>query len=75
MKILQGRVVSCKMQKTAVVAVKSWWKHPIYKKRMERTKKYKAHDEIGVKVGDRVKIQETRPISKEKRWRIIRKLT
>lgn len=73
-KVLRGVVVSTKMQKTAVVAVESWWKHPVYKKRIKRLKKYKAHDEAGVKEGDVVEIQETRPISKEKRWKIIRKL-
>ena len=74
MKNLKGVVVSTKMQKTAVVAVEKWWKHPIYKKRIKRTKKYKAHDEIGVKEGDLVEIKETRPISKEKRWRIVKVL-
>lgn len=72
MKNLKGTVISTKMQKAVVVAVESWWKRPIYKKRIKRTKKYKAHDEIGVKEGDLVEIKETRPISKEKGFKIVK---
>lgn len=71
MKKLIGTVVSTKMQKTAVVKVDAFWRHPIYGKRVKKTKKYLAHDELGVKEGERVKIGETRPISKRKRWRVI----
>lgn len=70
-----GTVVSNKMQKTVVVEVERWKKHPIYKKRYKVHKKYKAHDEKGeYKVGDKVLIEESRPISKEKRWRVIKKI-
>jgi len=72
MKILRGRVVSNKMEKTAVVTVDRFYHHPVYKKRVKKTKKYKADDRIGVKVGDIVEIQEVRPLSKEKRWKIIK---
>ena len=71
MKILTGTVVSTKMQKTAVVKVDSFWKHPIYEKRVKKSKKYLAHDKTGVKEGDKVRIGETRPISKRKKWAII----
>jgi len=71
-KVRIGQVVSDKMDKTVVVAVETLRRHPLYKKAIRRTKKYKVHDEANVcKVGDRVKILETRPLSKEKRWRII----
>lgn len=71
-KVRIGQVVSDKMDKTVVVAVETLWRHPLYKKAIRRTKKYKVHDEGNVcKVGDRVKILETRPLSKEKRWRVI----
>jgi small subunit ribosomal protein S17 len=66
-----GMVVGDKMQKTVVVAVESMLKHPLYKKPVRRTKRFKAHAEEGVcKVGDRVRIVETRPISKDKHWRV-----
>jgi len=71
MKVFEGIVVSTKMQKTAVVAVERIKVHPIYKKRLRIKKKYHVHDELGVKVGERVKIEECRPISKTKRWRIV----
>lgn len=75
-KVLQGRVVSTKMQKTVVVAVDRIVRHPIYKKAMTRTKRYKAHDEENSCVlGDIVRIIETRPLSKEKRWRVAEILT
>ena len=71
-KVRIGQVVSDKMDKTVVVAVETLRRHPLYKKAIKRTKKYKVHDEANVcKVGDRVKILETRPLSKEKRWRVI----
>lgn len=69
-----GAVVSNKMQKTVVVKVERIKEHPKYKKRYKVHKKYKAHDEKGeCKVGDKVIIEECRPMSKEKRWRVIKK--
>jgi len=71
-KIKLGRVVSNKMDKTVVVAVESYRPHPIYKKAVRRIKKFKAHDEQNAcHIGDMVKIEETRPLSKEKRWRVV----
>ena len=68
-----GVVVSDKMDKTVVVAVERLVQHPRYKKYIRRTKKYHAHDERNeCKVGDIVEIEETRPLSKTKRWRVIR---
>lgn len=67
-----GRVVSDKMDKTIVVAVETSVKHPLYGKIVKRTYKLKAHDENNeCKVGDMVKVMETRPLSKEKRWRLV----
>ncbi|MEG0166662.1 MAG: 30S ribosomal protein S17 [Ruthenibacterium sp.] len=67
-----GVVTSDKMDKTIVVAVKDSVQHPLYKKIMKRTVKFKAHDENNeCKVGDRVEIMETRPLSAEKRWRLV----
>ena len=67
-----GRVVSNKMDKTVVVAIQDSVKHPMYGKIMKRTVKRKAHDaENQCNVGDRVRIMETRPISKDKRWRLV----
>lgn len=74
MKTFIGRVVSTKMDQTAVVAVETKKMHPLYKKRFKKTKKYHAHDELGVKEGDLVKIVETRPISKTKKWKIVEKV-
>ena len=71
MKTLIGTAISIKMEKTAVVKVETFWKHPLYEKRVKKTKKYLAHDEIGVKQGDKVKIAETKPVSKRKRWKIL----
>lgn len=71
MKPLMGVVTSTKMTKTATVEVARIKVHPVYKKRFKVKKKYHAHDEIGVKEGDRVRIVETKPISKTKRWRIV----
>ena len=69
-----GRVVSDKMDKTVVVAVDFTVRHRIYQKAMRRTHKFKAHDEQNTcKTGDRVRIEETRPLSKEKRW-IVREI-
>ena len=71
-KVRIGKVVSDKMDKTIVVAVETYENHPLYKKRIKKTKKFKAHDENNIaKVGDRVKIMETRPLSKDKRWRLV----
>src|SRR5579885_3317548 len=67
-----GRVVSNKMQKTIVVAVESLKKHRIYKKTYKVTKRFKAHDETNAaNIGDIVRIEETRPLSKDKRWRLV----
>ena len=67
-----GEVVSNKMDKTIVVAIKENVKHPLYGKVMKRTYKLKAHDEENVcSIGDKVKVMETRPLSKEKRWRLV----
>lgn len=67
-----GVVVSDKMEKTIVVAVENYAKHPVYNKVMKKNKKYKAHDEENIcKAGDKVKIMETRPMSKDKRWRVV----
>jgi small subunit ribosomal protein S17 len=67
-----GIVASNKMDKTVVVAVQDNVKHPLYKKIIKRTVKFKAHDENNAcNIGDRVLIMETRPISKDKRWRVV----
>ena len=67
-----GVVVSDKMDKTIVVAIEDHVKHPLYKKIIKRTIKLKAHDEQNVcNIGDRVEIMETRPLSKDKRWRLV----
>ena len=66
-----GTVVSDKMDKTVVVAVENRFPHPIYKKTVSRTKRYKSHDEANsCNVGDRVRITETRPLSRTKRWTV-----
>jgi len=66
-----GIVVSDKMEKTVVVAVENVKKHSLYKKIIKNTKKYKVHDEKNeCRVGDKVRIEETRPLSKEKNWRV-----
>jgi len=68
-----GSVVSNKMDKTVVVAIKDNFRHPLYKKIVKRTIKFKAHDEENTcNVGDKVEIMETRPLSKEKRWRLVK---
>ena len=67
-----GKVVSNKMDKTIVVAIEDHVKHPLYKKIVKRTYKLKAHDEINeCNIGDTVKVMETRPLSKDKRWRLV----
>ena len=71
-----GIVVSNKMQKTIVVKVESRYSHPIYSKTMVKTKKYVAHDESGqCNIGDQVLVQETRPLSKRKRWKLVKVLS
>ena len=68
-----GKVISNKMDKTIVVAIEEHVKHPLYNKVVKRTYKLKAHDENNTAHnGDRVEIMETRPLSKEKRWRLVR---
>ncbi len=71
-KVRVGTVVSNKMDKTVVIRVQRQMQHPLYKKTVIRSNKFKAHDEMGCDVGDMVEIMETRPISKEKRWRVSR---
>ena len=72
-KTLRGRVVSDKMQKSVVVTIERLVKHPLYGKRIKRTARYTAHDENNeCKEGDLVEIMETRPLSKTKRWRVLR---
>ena len=67
-----GEVVSDKMDKTIVVAIKDSVKHPVYDKVIKRTYKLKAHDENNeCRIGDKVKVMETRPLSKDKRWRLV----
>ncbi len=71
-RILEGVVVSDKMDKTVVVRVERYIQHPIYKKFMKRSKKYMAHDEANsFKEGDSVKILESKPLSKNKKWEVI----
>jgi small subunit ribosomal protein S17 len=73
-KRLEGIVVSDKMQKTVVVLIVRRKSHPLYKKYYQVSKKYKAHDEVGqYKVGDKVIIEETRPLSKGKKWLVVGK--
>ena len=68
-----GRVVSDKMQKTIVVAIEDNIKHPLYKKVIKKTVKFKAHDENNeCRIGDKVEIMETRPLSRDKNWRLVR---
>jgi small subunit ribosomal protein S17 len=71
-KVRSGRVVSDKMEKTRVVLVERTTRHPLYGKIIRQSKKYKIHDEANEsRVGDIVKIVETRPLSKDKRWRLV----
>lgn len=72
-KVREGIVVSDKMEKTIVVAIRDKTKHPLYKKTINTTTKVKAHDENNeAGIGDKVEIMETRPLSKDKRWRLTR---
>lgn len=72
-KVRVGRVVSDKMDKTIVVAIETLVQHPEYKRTVKRTRKYKAHDENNeARIGDKVEIMETRPLSRDKRWRLVR---
>jgi small subunit ribosomal protein S17 len=72
-KVRQGRVVSDAMDKTVVVSVERQFAHPLYRKRVTRRKKYQAHDEQNeFRTGDLVVIEETRPLSRHKRWRVVR---
>ena len=71
-KVMVGKVVSDKMDKTVVVAVETSVRHKVYNKIVKRTYKLKAHDELNeCKIGDTVKVMETRPLSKDKRWRVV----
>lgn len=74
-KMYSGKVVSDKMDKTVVVAVTRTFQHPLYKKTVKKVTKFKAHDEENVcKTGDTVKIVESRPLSREKRWQVIERI-
>ncbi len=71
-KTITGTVVSDKMDKTIVIAVNTFVTHPLYKKQIKNTTKFKAHDENNeCKIGDKVVVMETRPLSREKRWRLV----
>ena len=73
---LHGTVVSDKMDRTVVIAVQTVKEHPIYQKKYKVTTKFKAHDDTNsCKVGDLVEVSETRPLSRDKRWQVDRKLT
>lgn len=65
---MTGVVTSNKMQKTVVVEITRSYRHPLYKKVVHRSKRVKAHDEVGCQIGDRVQIVESRPLSRDKRW-------
>lgn len=72
-KVRQGKVVSAKMEKTIIVVIENRVRHPLYGKFMKRSKRFKAHDEESAcGEGDTVEIMETRPLSKDKRWRVVR---
>lgn len=74
MKALVGKVVSTKMQKTVVVEIETSRAHPLYKKVVKKKKRFKAHNEgLKLKVGDKVKIVQTRPVSKEKHFKVVKK--
>lgn len=70
-KIRTGVVVRDRMQKTVVVRLERQFQHPLYGKRMTMSKRVQAHDEHGARVGDKVRLMETRPLSRTKRWRIV----
>lgn len=71
MKIFTGKVISKKMAKTATVEVLRMIPHPVYGKRVKRTKKYQVHDEVGVNIGEMVQFVACKPISKLKKWKIV----
>ncbi|HXH60253.1 MAG TPA: 30S ribosomal protein S17 [Fimbriimonadaceae bacterium] len=71
-KVRRGVVKSNKMDKTCVVRLERSYQHPLYGKTVRKSKSVKAHDTVGCDVGDTVDIMETRPISKDKRWRVVR---
>jgi small subunit ribosomal protein S17 len=71
MKTIIGKVITAKMKNTVVVEVEKSMAHPVYHKRIRRTKKYHAHNETEVKTGDIVKLAESRPLSKTKKWKVI----
>jgi small subunit ribosomal protein S17 len=71
MKIFIGKVTATKMAKTATVAVERVVIHPLYKKRFRRDTKFQVHDELGVKLGDKVKFTASKPYSKTKKWKIL----
>lgn len=74
-KILSGKVISIKMQKTAVIMLERKFRHPLYKKVITKHKKVKAHNEdVKIKVGDKVRIKEVRPMSKDKNFVIMNKI-
>lgn len=73
-KQLTGKILSNKMQKTVVVEVDTIKLHPLYKKRYRRTKKYAAHTEESLQIGNQVVIEEVRPLSKTKKWKVVRVL-
>ena len=71
-RVLRGKVVSDKMEKTIVVEISTKKSHPLYGKKVKFSRKFKAHDENNeAGIGDRVKVMETRPLSKDKRWRLV----
>jgi small subunit ribosomal protein S17 len=70
MKIFRGKVTAKKMENTATVVIERVVVHPLYKKRFKRDRKYQVHDEIGSKVGDRVRFVASKPYSKMKKWKI-----
>lgn len=71
-KVEIGKVVSDKMDKTVVVSIETRVRHPLYNKIVKRTKKFKAHDEQNAcRIGDKVRVMETRPLSKDKCWRVV----
>ena len=74
MKVLTGKVVSNKQAKTVVAEVERFFRHPMYEKRMRRTKKYQVHTDQEIKLGETIRFVETRPISKDKRWRVVRRI-
>lgn len=72
MKSFIGQVVSTKSEKTVIVVIERYSVSRIYEKRVKRTKRYPVHDELGVRVGDKVSFVETRPISRTKKWKIVK---